>query len=232
MILGIIPARSGSKSIKDKNIKPLKSLPLMAWSIKAGLACKQIDKIVVSTDSKKYANLAEFYGAEAIIRPENLAKDETPMTAVLQHAVREIEKQGEKVDVIVLLDPTSPFRKISDIEACLEKIKKPNTDSVVTVCKAEHNPYYVMAGIKEEYLQYPLFKIKKEIKRRQDAPIVYRINAGVYVIKKEVLIKDKIFTNKTKVVIMSEEQSAHIDSEVDFKYAEFLLKEGYVKLNF
>jgi len=232
MILGIIPARSGSKSIKNKNIKPLKGRPLMAWSIKAGLACKKIDKVIVSTDSKEYGQIAGTYGVETIIRPNNLANDKTPTIPVLQHAVREIEKQGEKVDIVVLLDPTSPLRQVKDINACLEKIKEPNTDSVVTVCKAEHNPYYVMAGIKGEYLQYPLFKIKKEIKRRQDAPTVYRINAGVYVIKKNVLMKDKIFTDKTRVVIMSEEQSAHIDSELDFKYVEFLLKEEYVKLDF
>ncbi len=70
MILGIIPARSGSKSVKDKNIKPLNGRPLMAWSIKAGLACKEIDKLVVSTDSDKYAQLAKFYGAEVIMRPK------------------------------------------------------------------------------------------------------------------------------------------------------------------
>ncbi|MFH0942881.1 MAG: hypothetical protein V1810_01780, partial [Candidatus Beckwithbacteria bacterium] len=83
MILGVIPARSGSKSVKDKNIRPLGGRPLMAWSIKAGLACKQIDQVVVSTDSEKYAQLAKFYGAEVINRPVELAEDETPMISVL-----------------------------------------------------------------------------------------------------------------------------------------------------
>jgi len=232
MILGIIPARSGSKSIKDKNIKPLNGRPLIAWSIKAAKAYKQIDKVVVSSDSAKYRNLAEFYGADTIKRPEKLAQNDTAMIPVLQHAVEKIEKQGAQVDTVVLLDPTSPFRRISDIKACLEKFKTANTDSVVTVCEEDHNPYYIVGEIKNDYFKHPIIKPHKPLHRRQDAPKVYRLNASVYVVKKDVLMKGKIFTDKTRAVIMSHEQSSHIDSELDFKYAEFLLKEGYVKVDF
>jgi len=233
MILGVIPARSGSKSVKDKNIKPLAGRPLIAWSIKAGKACKSIDKLVVSTDSKKYAQLAEFYGAEIIDRPSKIAEDETPMIKVLQHAVKEVEKQGKKVEIVVLLDPTSPLRLSKDIDLCLEKLKQPGTKSVVTVTEAEHNPYFVMTEIqKNGLIKYPLFKAKSNITRRQDAPKVYRINAGVYAIKKETLMAGKIFTDKTRAVIIPEERTSHIDTELDFKFTEFLLKEGYAKLDF
>jgi len=233
MILGIIPARSGSKSVKDKNIKPLNGRPLIAWSIKAGKACKSIDKLVVSTDNKKYAQLAEFYGAEIIDRPKSIAEDETPMIKVLQHAVKEIEKQGEKVEVVVLLDPTSPLRLVKDIEMCLEKLKKPKTKSVVTVTEAEHNPYFVMTEIQENGLiKYPLFKTKGSIARRQDAPKVYRINAGVYAIKKAAVMEGKIFTDQTRAVVIPEERTSHIDTELDFKFTEFLLKEGYAKFDY
>jgi CMP-N-acetylneuraminic acid synthetase len=230
MILAVIPARGGSKSIKDKNIRPLNGQPLMSWSIKTALACKAIDKTVVSTDSNKYADIAKKYGAEVITRPAELATDEAPMIPALKHAVEEVEKQGNKVDLLVLLDPTSPLRLPKDIEACLDKISLPETDSVVTVCEAEHNPYYVMAGIKDDYLEYPLVKPETEIHRRQDAPKVYRLNACVYVIKKEVLMASKIFTDKTRVVEMPQIRSSHIDHEVDYLYAEFLLKEGHVQL--
>lgn len=231
MILAVIPARSGSKSVKDKNIKPLNGRPLMAWSIKAGLKCKAIDKVVVSTDSKKYGQLAEFYGAEVINRPAELAQDETAMIPVLQQAVTQVEKKI-KVDYVVLLDPTSPLRRVENIEKCILAVKEKGVDSAVTVCEVEHNPYYVMAGVENDWLKYPLFKIKKEIHRRQDAPKVYRINAAVYVIKREVLMKGKIFTDKTKAVIMPQEQSGHIDSLLDFRQVEFMLKEGYVKLDY
>ena len=183
MILGVIPARSGSKSVKDKNIRPLGGRPLMAWSIKAGLACKKIDQVVVSTDSDKYAQLAKFYGAEVINRPAELAKDETPMISVLQQAL-----SIKTADTIVLLDPTSPFRLVKDIEACLEKINEPETDSVVTVTEAEHNPYFIMGKIgHNDYWQFPLVKPDQPIIRRQDAPKVYQLNAGVYVIKKAII---------------------------------------------
>ncbi len=227
MILAVIPARSGSKSVKDKNIRPLGGRPLMAWSIKAGLACKQIDKVVVSTDSDKYAQLAKFYNAEVIMRPAELAHDETPMIKVLQHTL-----SAKPADLIVLLDPTSPFRLVKDIEICLGKINEPETDSVVTVCEAEHNPYYVVCGIENNYLKYPLVKPDKAIHRRQDAPKAYRLNAAVYVIKKDVLAGGKIFTAKTRVIEMPQIRSSHIDSELDFKFAEFLLKEKYVQLDF
>lgn len=228
MILAVIPARSGSKSVKDKNIRPLGGRPLMAWSIKAALAYKQIDEVVVSTDSDKYAQLAKFYGAEVINRPSQLAQDETPMIKVLQHVLT-----AKPADLIVLLDPTSPFRRRADIETCLEKIKEPNTESVVTVTEAEHNPYFIMGTIgPDNYWQYPLIKPDKPVTRRQDAPQVYQLNAGVYVIKKEIIESGKIFTSKTKAVVMPPERSVHIDTEMDFKFAEFLLKEKYVKVDF
>lgn len=233
MILAVIPARGGSKSIKDKNIHPLGGRPLMAWSIKAALACKKIDKVVVSTDSNKYAQLAKFYGAEIIIRPADLAQDETAMEPVLKHALEETEKQGEKVETLILLDPTSPFRLISDITQCLELLKKPETDSVVTVCEVDHNPYFVMGKVDEkQYFHYPLIKPDKPIFRRQDAAKIYRLNACVYAIKRELILKEQRFTAKTRVVIMPIVRSSHIDSPEDFLFAEFLLKEKYVKADF
>ncbi|HKZ35078.1 MAG TPA: acylneuraminate cytidylyltransferase family protein [Patescibacteria group bacterium] len=228
MILGIVPARSGSKSIKDKNIRPLNGQPLISWTIKAGLACKAIDKLIVSTDNQKYADIAKSFGAEVLLRPAELAADDTPMIPVLQHAL----KANPQADTLVLLDPTSPLRQVSDINTCLEKLKLPDTDSVVTVCEAEHNPYYVMAGVKNDYLQYPLVKPATEIHRRQDAPKVYRLNACVYAIKRPILETGKIFTDKTRVVEMPQVRSSHIDHEVDYLYAEFLLKEGHVQLDF
>ena len=228
MILAVIPARSGSKSVKDKNIRPLGGRPLMAWSIKAGLACKQIDQVVVSTDSDKYAQLAKFYGAEVINRPAELAQDETPMIKVLQHAL-----SVKTADIIVLLDPTSPFRLVKDIEACLGKINEPETDSAVTVTEAEHNPYFIMGTIgHNDYWQFPLVKPDQSIIRRQDAPKVWQLNAAVYVIKKAIIEAGKIFTEKTKAVVMPAERSVHIDTKMDFKFAEYLLKEGYVQLDY
>lgn len=233
MILGVIPARSGSRSVKDKSIRPLGGRPLMAWSIKAGLACKQIDKVVVTTDSDKYAQLAKFYGAEIINRPPELARDEIAMEPVLKHALETVEKQGKKVETLVVLDPTSPFRLVSDITQCLELLTKPETESVVTVCEVDHNPYFVMGTIdQQQYFHYPLIKPDKPIFRRQDAPKVYRLNACVYAIKRELILKEERFTAKTRAVAMPLIRSTHIDSHEDFLFAEFLLDRKLIKLDY
>jgi CMP-N,N'-diacetyllegionaminic acid synthase len=231
MNLAVIPARGNSRSIKNKNLSNLGNKPLIAYSIKTALSCRQIDRVIVSTDNEKIAAVAKNYGADIpFIRPENLATDTTPMIAVLTHALKEIEKQEKKkITNIVLLDPTSPFRNQQDISNCFKVLEKPNTDSVVTVCEAEHNPYFVMRKIKNDYL-VPIVKVKKIITRRQDAPKTYRINAAVYIIKRNIILKNKIFTSKTRPVIMPIERSVHIDEPMDLEVAEFLLKKGYVKL--
>jgi len=152
---------------------------------------------------------------------------------VLKHAVEMMERKGEKVETVVLLDATSPFRLVSDIEQCIGLLKKPETGSVVTVCEVDHNPYFVMGTINQEgYFDYPLIKPEKPIYRRQDAPKVYRLNAAVYAISKEFVMKKTRFTEKTRVVEMPILRSSHIDSEEDFLYAEFLLKVGLVKFDY
>jgi len=234
MILGVIPARSRSKLVKDKNIKPLGGKPLMAHTILTGLKCKLIDKLIVSTDSQKYADIAKEYGAEVpFIRPESLATDGASTESVLKHAVEMIEKKESKVETVVLLDVTSPFRLASDIEKCVKLLKKPGTESVVTVCEVDHNPFFVMGTVNQQgYFDYPLIKPKEKIFRRQDAPKVYRLNAAVYAIKRKLVLKEERFTNKTRVVEMSIIRSSHIDSQEDFLYAEFLLKEDLVKFDY
>lgn len=235
MILGIIPARSGSKSIKDKNIKPLGGKPLMAHTILTGLKCSLIDKLIVSTDSQKYAEIAKSFGAEVpFIRPKELATDEATTESVLKHALETIEKKAqETIDVVVLMDLTSPFRKVKDVEECIEGLEKPETESVVTVCEVDHSPYFVMGIINQKgYFDYPLVKPEKPVFRRQDAPKVFRLNAAVYAIKRELVLKEDRFTNKTRVVEMPILRSSHIDSPEDLLYAEFLLKEGYVQFDY
>jgi CMP-N-acetylneuraminic acid synthetase len=185
-----------------------------------------LNRTIVSTDDIEIADVAKKYGGDVpFIRPKDLSLDETPMVPVLKHAVSFIEKnENAHVDVVVLLDPTSPFRRIEDIENCIKKLKNDNTDSAVTVCEVEHNPYFVMMELDGNKL-VPLIKCDKVITRRQDAPKVYRLNAAVYAIKRDVLMNEnKIITKNTEAVIMPEELSAHIDHEMDILFAEFLLK--------
>ncbi len=224
-ILGIIPARGGSKSIPKKNIRLLAGKPLIAYSIETAKKCKLLNRTIVSTDNPEIADVSKKYGADVpFIRPKDLSMDDTPMVPVLKHAVSFIEKDADiHVDIVVLLDPTSPFRRVEDIEDCIKKLERDNADSVVTVCEVEHNPYFVMMEMEGDRL-VPLIKSNKVITRRQDAPKVYRLNAAVYAIRRDILMKEnKIITNNTEAVIMPEELSAHIDHEIDILFAEFLL---------
>lgn len=227
-VLGIIPARGGSKSIPKKNIRLLAGKPLIAYTIEVAKECKMLDRTIVSTDSVEIAEVAKKYGGYVpFIRPNDLSLDDTPMVPVLQHAVSFIEnKNNIHVDVIVLLDPTSPFRRVEDIEACIQKLEHENADSVVAVCEVEHNPYFVMMELNDDRL-VPLIKSDKVITRRQDAPDVYRLNAAIYAVKRDVLMnKNKIFTDDTMAVIMPQKLSAHIDHEIDFEFVEFLIEKG------
>ncbi len=221
-IIAIIPARGGSKEVEKKNIKDLAGKPLIAYTIETAKQSQSLNRIIVSTDDEEIASIARDLGAETpFIRPTELAQDDTPMLPVLQHAVNYLEgNENEKIDIIVLLDPTAPFRSNEDIEECINKLKETNVDSVVTVSEAEHNPYFVMIELDNDNMR-PLIKQNKSIIRRQEAPTVYRLNAGVYAIKRATLMeKNKIITDNTKVVIMPHKRSVHIDSDIDFELAQ------------
>ena len=228
-IIAIIPARGGSKTIPRKNIKLLAGKPLIVYTIETALKSKLLDRVIVSTDDEEIAVISKKHGAEVpFIRPRELALDTTPMLPVLQHAVSYVERNGKShVDIVVLLQPTSPFREVSDIKNCIEKLKNEKVDSVVTVCEAEHNPYFAMMKFQNDNLM-PLLKTEKPITRRQEAPKVYRLNGAVYAVRRNVLINEnKIFTDNTKAVIMSQERSIDLDRPIDFEFAEFLIKKGY-----
>jgi len=230
-VIAIIPARGESKGIPRKNIRLLAGKPLIVHTIETALKCKLLYRVIVSTDDKKIADISKKHGAEVpFMRPKELALDSTPMEPVLQHAVSHIE-QNEKshIDIVVLLQPTSPFRKVSDIENCIKKLKNEKADSVVTVCEAEYNPYFVMMKIQNDNL-VPFLKTEKPITRRQDAPKVYRLNGAVYAVRRDVLMNEnKLFTGNTRAVIMPQERSIDLDSQLDFEFAEFLIKRALHK---
>ena len=225
-IIAIIPARGGSKSLPRKNIKLLAGKPLIAYTIETALKCKLLDRVIVSTDDTEIAAISKKHGAEVpFIRPRELALDTTPMLPVLQHAVSFIERNEKShIDIVVLLQPTSPFREVSDIKNCIKKLENEKADSVVTVCEVEHNPYFVMMRFQNDNL-VPLLKMRELITRRQDAPNVYLLNGAVYVTRRDVLMNEnKIFTDNTKAVIMPQERSIDLDRQLDFEFAEFLMK--------
>jgi len=201
-ILCTICARGGSKGLKDKNIRPLLKKPLIAYTIKQALSWGKAKRIVVSTDSKKIANIAKRYGAEIpFMRPKKLATDKAPKLFSVRHALVESERFfREKYDIIVDLDVTAPVRKIKDLDNCLNVFieKKPKT--LFSVVKARRNPYFNMVERKEDGFVKLCKELPGEIVRRQAVPEVYSMNASIYFYSREFLLKDKQtmpFSNKT-----------------------------------
>jgi N-acylneuraminate cytidylyltransferase len=222
-VLAIIPARGGSKGLPKKNIKILGNKPLIAWSINSAQKSQLINKVIVSTDSDEILNVAKEYGAEVPFkRPKELASDTATTLDVLKHAITFYKQQNQQFDYLVLLQPTSPFRKEGDIDKMIKLAITSDADMVVSVKETSANPYYVLFEEDENgYLQ----KSKdSEFTRRQDCPTVYEYNGSVYIIKIESLLKyNSLSFPKTIKYVMDDYHSVDIDTQFDFDFAEFLL---------
>lgn len=223
-ILAIIPARGGSKRIPGKNIKLLAGKPLIAYTIEAAKKSKLIDKIVVSTDDEKIAEVSKQYGAETIIRPKELAQDETPTLPVMLHVLNILkEKEQYEPDFIILLQPTCPLRNEEDINNVMQLMIE-GADSVQTFCKAVQHPAY-MATIKNG-TAIPIDS-KGYATRSQDLPEIYAKNGAVYGVTYDLLENKKtLYGKNNRAVIMPVERSVEIDELPEFKLAEFYLKEN------
>lgn len=228
-ILGIIPARGGSKRVPQKNIKLLAGKPLIAYTIEASLNSSYIDRLIVSTDDIKIKKIAEQYGAESpYLRPAELAKDETPDQPVFRHALEWLkESEGYEPDIIVSLRPTTPFKTGEIIDSVIRKMIDSNADIVRTMTRAEgvHHPYW-MYKIKENDAVIP-FDDNIDICRyyqRQLLPPVYRINGVVDAYKSQVIYGGNILSSlNMKTVVISERESIDIDTEHDFMICECIL---------
>ena len=229
-ILCTISMRGGSQGVQNKHIKLINGKPLMYFTIKQAIRSKIFDHVIVSTDSKKILRIAKSYGAEGwFLRPKKLALNTSPKVPVIKHALFQAEEfYNKKFEIIVDLDATSPLRKIEDIiNACKFFVKK-KANMLISGCKSRVNPYYNMIEIVNNKLKRAK-KYKKNIYRRQDAPQTYDFNASIYIWNRKSLINFKsFFTKKTVFYEMPEKRSIDIDSELDFRLVEFLLKKKNV----
>lgn len=224
-VLAVILARGGSKRLPGKNIRKLGGKPLIAYSIGQALESRHIGRAVVSTEDREIARVAVRYQAEVIIRPDELALDDTSSVATLQHTLGYLkEAEGYSPDLVVLLQPTSPLRKVEDIDGAIDKLLEIGCDSVVSVCEVEH-PAHWMYTLEGEKLE-PIVEGSREMGRRQDASRVYRLNGAVYVTRRDVVMRQsRVMGDDTRAYIMPRERSVDIDTEFDFKLAELLMRE-------
>lgn len=224
--LVIIPARGGSKGIPHKNIKPLNGKPLIHYTIDVARGIVGDKDICVSTDDADIIKCVEDYGLKVpFVRPAELATDTAGTYEVLLHALDYYEKQGRHYDVVLLLQNTSPFRTAEHVKEALVLYRK-DIDMVVSVNKTKTNPYYnCFEEDQEGFLKKTLDSTS--FVRRQDAPVTYEYNGAIYVINPEQMKKMPLgkFTRRVKYV-MDDLHSVDLDNIIDWKFAEFVIKEG------
>lgn len=225
----VIGARGGSKGCTGKNLRPLLGKPLIAWSIEQAIACPDISRVVVSTDSDDIADIARHYGAEVPFRrPAELASDTAGKWGVWQHALQACEDHyGEQVDIYVDLDCTSPLRDVDDISKAIDQFRRTKSDAVFSVCEARKNPYFNMIEVVDG-CQRICKTLPEPVVRRQDAPKVYEHVASIYVLSPDYLRRGSgLLSGCTQGYDIGVDKSIDIDSEFDFRIMEYLMGTKY-----
>jgi CMP-N-acetylneuraminic acid synthetase len=224
---GVIPARGGSKGLPGKNLRKLGALSLIGHAVASAREARRLSRFIVSTDSSEIAEEARRHGAEVpFVRPAALASDEAGMLGVLQHAVRWLEAAGRRPDLVVTLQPTSPFRTGAEIDRTIETVVETGADSAQTLVEASYHPFF-MKTLGGDLRTRALFPEGHTYVRRQDAPPVYQPSGAVYVTRHAALMtRGEILGDDNRGVVMDFESSVNIDTEWDFLLAELILREG------
>lgn len=226
MLLGLIPARGGSKAIPHKNVYPLGGKPLLAWTGEAALASSCLEEVIVSTDDETIAAVARDCGLKVpFMRPAEIAADVSPMIGVLRHALEWwVGKNGSDPEGIVLLQPTSPLRQAEDIDAAVNCFRTRNADSIVSVVEVPHqfNPVSVLTqnddGSLRPFMEGP------EILRRQDKPkVLARNGPAILILRPNLIRRGTLYSERTFPFLMSSERSHDIDGPEDLAFFKALL---------
>lgn len=228
-ILCTICARGGSKGVKNKNIKELNGKPLIAYTIEQAKDSNLFEHIVISTDSDDIANIAKIYGAEVFFkRSEEMATDTAGKLDVIRDAFKRSEEYYNRTfDYLIDLDATAPLRLTEDIVNSFNQFKENNNDNLITAMPSRRSPYFNLVEQDENGKVYLSKELDNKIIRRQDAPKSYDMNASIYIWKRDIILNENsIFLEKTGLYVMPEERSIDIDTEFDFKFVDFLMKEN------
>jgi CMP-N-acetylneuraminic acid synthetase len=225
-VLGVITARGGSKGLPRKNILALGGRPLLAWTAEAALRAERLTRVILSTDDEEIAATGQSCGLEVpFLRPAELATDETPTLPVLQHAVAALELEGSSFDAICLLQPTSPLRTAGVIDGCIQLLDLSGADAVATVLEvpAEYNPHWVYFQDSEGDLRLAVGG-ESPLPRRQLLPRAFHREGSVYVVRRDVLMRDNTLYGRRLVgYLMQPHSSINIDDIEDFRRAEQLM---------
>lgn len=222
--LAIIPARSGSKGLRDKNIRELCGKPLMAYTINEAIKSGVFSNIMVSTDSEKYAGIAIEYGAEVpFLRSEKTSSDQAGSWDVVKEVLNNYMERGMDYDSVCLLQPTSPLRTSEDIVAAYKEFSEKEAESIIGVCESDHSPLW-MNTLPEDLCMENF--VRKDLRgaNRQQLDVYYRINGAMYIRTVSSILENKSVYDYSFAYIMPRERSVDIDTMLDFVLAEALLK--------
>lgn len=228
-IVALIPARGGSKTIPYKNIKPLAGKPLIAWTIEAAKSCRELSRVIVSTDDQKIADVTLQLGAEVpFLRPAELAGDKTSSLAVVLHLIQWLREHDDAdPDYILLLQPTSPFRTAEDIQAAIGLARTKMANAIVSVCKTDAHPL-LCKRIQEDGRLVDYMSTDLDYLRRQDLPPAYQLNGAIYMNRCQSLLEEQTFLPKDALpYFMPPERSLDLDTPWDWHLAELILKDKY-----
>ena len=230
-IIGIIPARGGSVRVPLKNIRLLAGKPLISYIISAALQSRYLRRVIVSTDHPEIKKIALQYGAEVPYgRPKSISGSAVPTISVIKHVVELVEKEeGKKIDIVVTLQPTSPFCQSKDIDECIELLLKHKTaSSAFSAVEIRERPEW-MFRLNKRNCAEPYIPGAMEGKRtvRKFYEKLFIPNGGIYITTRNALFKENaMITKRTALYVMPKERSLDIDEEIDFRFAELLMKKS------
>lgn len=226
-VVGIVTARGGSKGIPGKNVRLLRGKPLLQYTAEAALASRGLNRVILSTEDEQLATIGRSCGLEVpFLRPAELARDDTPTLPVLQHAVGELERQGDRYDAVCLLQPTNPLRSADDIDGCIAQLENSGADAVVTVLPipAKHNPHWAYFQTSDGYLRLSTGETNP-IPRRQDLPPAFHREGSVYLTRRDVLMEGNSLYGKLLTgYVLDADRCVSIDDLADWARAEQLLE--------
>ena len=226
-VLGLVPARGGSKGIPRKNIRPLAGKPLLQYTAEVAARCRRLDRVILSTDDEEIAAVGRACGLDVpFLRPAELADDTATSLSVVQHALRWCEERDDIFDAVCLLQPTSPLRRPEDVDACIEMLEAKAADAVVTVLPvpAEYNPHWVYLRCEDGCLHLATGEAAP-IGRRQDLPPAFYREGSVYVVRRDVVLGQNSLYGRFLVGYKIDHcRSVNVDSLEDWSRAETALR--------
>lgn len=225
-VTALIPARGGSTTVEQKNLRRLGGKPLLAWPIDTATGVSAIDRVIVSTDDEDIAACAAEYGAEVNRRPEELSTDEALVIDAIRYHMNQWKSEGNEVSILVLLEPTCPFRAVEDVEKAIDRLIKTDCDSVATFCRAEVNPWRTWR-LKDSESPEPFIEGTDPWRPRQKLPKAHQLNGGAYAFFADRLPDDgkTLLFGEARSVTMPEKRSVDIDTELDFLVAQQMLQQ-------